>query len=343
MRCVPVQTACPAGRVVTTSEARAGRRARHRYIGVMSEAASEQQTGTVAGRRVALAWAVMVGALAAFWCCRPWLGFLAFAYGQLIALLASWKVAALLCLTPQEWARFTRLRLLAFCVAPAMQPRQFLVGAQTPAGAPVPTVRGLFVNAAAGAALLWAVPHLLPTATPWVMRFAIALTGLFMLSLVARLDLYALIFRAMGFAVEKVWDRPAASASLGEFWGRRWNRIVSGFLREVVFLPAARRAGPRLALFAVFLYSGFYHEIVSFVAGAGFGGPFAYFLIQFVGTAAESIRPFRRTLTARPWLGRLWTLAVVAGPAGLLVHAAFAETCLVPILIEMRVPGLDAQ
>jgi alginate O-acetyltransferase complex protein AlgI len=308
----------------------------------MSEDNTAQPTVPVAWRRVALAWAVMVGALAAVWCCRPWLGFRAFAYGQLVALLASWKVAALLCLTPREWARLTPLRLLAFCIAPAMQPRQFLVGAQTPAGAPVPTVRGLIVNAAAGAALLWGAPHLLPEPTPWAVRFATALSGMFMLSLVARLDFYALILRAMGFSVEKVWDCPAAAASLGEFWGRRWNRIVSGFLREVVFLPAARRAGPRPALFAVFLYSGFYHEIVSFLGGAGYGGPAAYFLIQYLGTAAEGVRPFRRTLLAHPWLGRLWTLAVVAGPAGLLVHRAFVETCLVPVLAELGVPGIDA-
>ena len=170
-------------------------------------------------------------------------------------------------------ARLTPPRFLAYCLWPGMQPRQFLVGARAAADAPVPTVRGFLLNVAAGAALLWLVPRLLPAATPRAVRLWVALVGFCFLFLVARLDFWALIFRAMGFAVEKLWDCPVAATSLGEFWGRRWNRIVSGFLREVVFTPVARRAGARVALLAVFLYSGLYHEVVSFLAGSGYGGP----------------------------------------------------------------------
>jgi hypothetical protein len=51
--------------------------------------------------RVVLAWAVMIGGLVGFWCCRPWMGTRAFNYGQLAVLLATWKVASLLCLPSQ--------------------------------------------------------------------------------------------------------------------------------------------------------------------------------------------------------------------------------------------------
>ena len=291
-------------------------------------------------RRFVLAWAVMIGGLVGFWCCRPWLGTAAFDYGQLAVLLGTWKVASLLCLPPGAWRRLTSLRLLAYCLWPGMQPRQFLAGARPPAGSPVPTVRGFLLNALAGAALLWLAPRLMPAATPRAVRFWVALVGFCFLFLVARLDFWTLIFRAMGFAVEKLWDCPLAATSLGDFWGRRWNRIVSGLLREVVFAPVARLAGARAALLAVFLYSGMYHEMVSVLARSGYGGPTLYFLVQYLGVAAESSRPGRLILQGRPRLGRAWTLAVVALPVGLLLHRGFVEGYLVPMLAEAGVPGL---
>jgi hypothetical protein len=115
-------------------------------------------------RRVVTAWAVMVGGLVGFWCCRPWLGARAFNYGQLAVLLATWKVASLLCLPPGAWRRFTPLRFVAYCVWPGMQPRQFLAGARAPANAPVPTVRGFPINLATGAALLGVDPTVMSSA-----------------------------------------------------------------------------------------------------------------------------------------------------------------------------------
>ena len=241
--------------------------------------------------RFVLAWAVMVGGLVAFWSCRPLLGTRAFNFGQLAVILGTWKVASLLCLPPRAWARFTPLRLLAYCIWIGMQPRQFLVGERTAANAPIPTVAGFVLNATTGAVLLWLLPRVLPLWSPWVIRFWIALVGFSFLFLVARLDFWALVFRAMGFAVEKLWDCPIAATTLGDFWGRRWNRIVPGFLREVVFVPVARRAGAKVALLAVFLYSGMYHEGVSFMARSGYGGPTLYFLLQCLGIAIENTRP----------------------------------------------------
>jgi alginate O-acetyltransferase complex protein AlgI len=291
-------------------------------------------------RRFVLAWALMIGGLAGFWCCRPWLGTRAFNYGQGAVLMVSWKVASLLVLPPGSWARLTPLRLLAYCLWPGMQPRQFFVGQRTAAGAPVPTVPGFFLNVLSGAALLWLVPRILPAATPRAVRFWIALVG-FGFLLIARFDFWALIFRALGFAVEKLWDCPVAATSLGDFWGRRWNRLVSGLLRDVIFFPVARLAGARLALLAVFLYSGFYHEIFSFLAGSGYGGPALYFLVQYLGVAIESTRPARRWLRDHAWLGRAWTWAVVVLPVGLFLHHGLVEGVLVPVMVEAGVPGLE--
>src|SRR4051812_36976991 len=104
--------------------------------------------------RFVLAWAVMVGGLVGFWCIRPWLGTSAFNYGQIIVLLATWKIGSLLCLPTQAWSRFTPLRFLAYWVFIGMQPRQFLAGHRNAADAPIPTLAGIFGNALTGAALL---------------------------------------------------------------------------------------------------------------------------------------------------------------------------------------------
>jgi hypothetical protein len=295
----------------------------------------------VSTRRFLLAWSVMIGGLVGFWCCRPWLEARTFNYGQLAVLLVTWKIASLLCLPPGDWARFSALRLLAYCIWYGMQPRQFLRGQKTAPGAPVPTVPGLLLNILTGCVLLWGVPYLLPAGTPFVVRFWIALVGLAFLSLIARLDLGALIFRTLGFAVEKLWDCPVCAVSLDEFWGRRWNRVVSEMFREVVFLPVARRAGARVALFAVFAYSGLYHEIISFIARSGYGGPSLYFLLQYLGVAIESARPVRRFFRAHPRVGRVWTLGVVVLPVGLLLPPALIDGYLIPLLVEARVPGLE--
>ena len=166
----------------------------------------------------------------------------AFNVGQLAVLLLTWKIGLAALPAELRLGRFTRLRLLAYCVWIGMQPTHFLKGQRTAPG-PVPTVYGFLLNVLTGVVLLWLLPRVLPVATPRMIRFWIALIGLGFLELVARCDVWALVFRSMGFPVEKLWDCPIAATSLGDFWGRRWNRIVPGMLREVIFLPVARRAG----------------------------------------------------------------------------------------------------
>jgi hypothetical protein len=287
-----------------------------------------------------LAWVILLGGLLAFWCCRPWLDIKTFNYGQLAVLMVTWKIASLLCLSPAEWVRLPPLRLAAYLVWIGMQPRLFLTGRQPTPGAPAPTVSGVLLNVMTGAALLWLVPRFLPAQTPLTVRLWVALLGAGFLFLMARFDVWALVFRALGFPVEKLFVCPVAATTLGEFWGQRWNRIVSGLLRDVVFLPVARRAGTWAGLLAAFLYSGVYHEIVSFIAESGYGLPTAYFLIQFVGVSIESVRPVRRWLRGHPWAGWLWTMAVVLLPSPLLLHQGFIDRVILPMFAEMGVPGL---
>ena len=54
---------------------------------------------------------------------------------------------------------------------------------------------------------------------------------------------------------------------------------IADNLKDAQELEAGRWIAIYIALLAVFLYSGFYHESFSFMAGSGYGGPFLYFLL----------------------------------------------------------------
>lgn len=65
--------------------------------------------------------------------------------------------------------------------------------------------------------------------------------------------------RTVGIEVPPIQRAPIRARSVGEFWGERWNRPWSDWLRRAVFLPLARRRLPALGLFAAFVVSGLMH------------------------------------------------------------------------------------
>lgn len=74
----------------------------------------------------------------------------------------------------------------------------------------------------------------------------------------------------VGIDLEPSSDEPYLSTSLQDFWGRRWNLVVTGTLRQTVYKPLRRSAEPVLgvrwaappALLAAFLISGLTHELL---------------------------------------------------------------------------------
>ena len=123
-------------------------------------------------------------------------------------------------------------------------------------------------------------------------------------------------YLAFGVDVPALQRNPIVSRSLAEFWGQRWNRVVSGWLREFVFEPLARRRHPRLGLAAAFGASGALHFWL--ILGLGIGAAVqmaAYFLVQGAALFVESRLGVRR---APPILGRAWTIAVLLVPLPLI-------------------------
>jgi Membrane bound O-acyl transferase family len=50
------------------------------------------------------------------------------------------------------------------------------------------------------------------------------------------------------------------STSVSDFWGRRWNLVVHGFLKRGVYKPVRTKYSKMAAATATFLASGFFHE-----------------------------------------------------------------------------------
>ncbi|CAN1238671.1 Long-chain-alcohol O-fatty-acyltransferase, partial [Linum grandiflorum] len=65
-----------------------------------------------------------------------------------------------------------------------------------------------------------------------------------------------------GFELELQFDKPYLATSLQEFWGRRWNLVVSNVLRPTVYVPVKLRWASLLAVVAAFVVSGLMHELL---------------------------------------------------------------------------------
>jgi hypothetical protein len=177
---------------------------------------------------------------------------------------------------------------------------------------------GAWVRMALGASLLWGVvPRLDGLLAAWIGLVALGLLLHF-----GFVHLLSIVWRLHGFDAQPLFDRTLSSRSIGEFWGRRWNRAFADLAGRTVYRPLAPRVGPRAALFSVFVVSGLVHELLlSVPAGAGYGLCTLYFVIQAIGVLVERRRR-SRALTA---------LFVVV-PLPLLFHLAFMQNVLLPFL-----------
>jgi hypothetical protein len=291
-------------------------------------------------RRFWVVWAILVGSLIVAGVASRWLSRGSWVALMLFLYFGAFKVAAFIALSSAERRQFTPGRLLAYFLWIGVQPGPFLPSYVPLASVPRPTWQGCLLNGATGAAILWVVPYLLPDGTPILIRAWVGLIGWIFLRLFAAFDGVTLLYRWLGFPVEKAFFNPAAATSLGDFWGRRWNRIMSGLLRDLLFIPLARKVGVVVAGLAVFLYSGVLHEFVSVLAERGYGGPTIYFLIQGLAVMVERTRAGRHWLLRSAVVGRCWTALVVIVPIALVVPPGFLDDVIVPVLRGMHVPGL---
>ncbi|KAL5730226.1 hypothetical protein ACHQM5_003074 [Ranunculus cassubicifolius] len=79
-----------------------------------------------------------------------------------------------------------------------------------------------------------------------------------------------LVGKFLGLELESQFDEPYLSTSLQDFWGRRWNLMVTNILRPTVYLPTrlivskklGSHWGQLVAVYITFLASGLMHEVM---------------------------------------------------------------------------------
>jgi alginate O-acetyltransferase complex protein AlgI len=182
--------------------------------------------------------------------------------------------------------------------------------------------RGLvnMLVAATGLLLLASyLPALSPKAATWF-----GLVGLLLLVHFGVSELMTVSFRLCGYRVSPLFENPLQSQSINEFWTQRWNRPFADMNRRLFLKPLINRLGRHGGVAAVFLISGVLHELaISYPAGAGWGGPFIYFMIQAGMALLEESYRFK---------GRLLTWLIVLGPFPLLFHEPFRLAFIYPLL-----------
>jgi hypothetical protein len=130
-----------------------------------------------------------------------------------------------------------------------------------------------------------------------------------------------LVHGMVGVSVPPLQDRPITSMSIREFWSRRWNRPVSGWLDQFIFEPVARRLGVEWALFAAFAVSALLHAWMFLVASGRLAAIMAgaFFLFQALLVLGESAVKLRQQ---SPRLRRCWTAGLLCLSSPLFVEPA---------------------
>jgi alginate O-acetyltransferase complex protein AlgI len=173
-----------------------------------------------------------------------------------------------------------------------------------------------------GAVLLFMIARRAPD--PIVVGW-IGMVGMILILHFGLFALLSIAWRALRVDARPIMDAPLRSTSIAEFWGRRWNSAFNDLALWLVFRPMARRAGIVAGTLSAFAVSGIIHELViSLPAGAGYGLPTGYFLLQGFAVVAQ-----RKRAILRGWF---FTILVVAGPAYWLFHPPFIRRVIIPFM-----------
>lgn len=183
-----------------------------------------------------------------------------------------------------------------------------------------------------GAVLLFGVARMIPPQYAYVVGW-VGMSGIVLMLHFGVFHLLSCGWRRLGVEARPLMNKPLASTSLSEFWGRRWNTAFRDLTHQLLFRPFAAWFGPRWGILAGFIFSGVIHDLViSVPARGGYGGPTAFFALQGAGMLIERTTFGRRLGLGSGWPGRCFAIVTVIAPAGLLFHRPFVVGIVVPFL-----------
>ena len=189
-----------------------------------------------------------------------------------------------------------------------------------------------FATVAAGTWLIFGAAGLVPAQHPYLIGW-VGMIGVVLMLHFGMFRVLSCAWRHIGVDARPLMNRPFASTSVSQFWGRRWNTAFRDLTHRFLYRPLTTRLGVRGAVLAGFIFSGVVHELViSVPARGGYGGPTLFFGVQ--GSAILFERsPFGQALhLGTPWRGWLFTMIVLLAPVFFLFHPPFVERIIVPFL-----------
>nr|WP_237488251.1 MBOAT family protein [Hufsiella ginkgonis] len=138
------------------------------------------------------------------------------------------------------------------------------------------------------------------------------------------LSISAGVWRLRGVNTWYLFNSPARSLTVGEFWSKRWNVAFSEMITIGVYRPVKKRAGTRIAVIAGFLFSGILHELaITLPVRSGYGLPLVYFFIQGLIVTGEK--------AGIKITGSIWTACCVVLPLPLLFPPLFTREIIWPL------------
>jgi len=224
-------------------------------------------------------------------------------------------------------------RSMAYLLAwPGMDAHSFLDTSSRATSPPLGAwLRSIFLTAL-GATLLWAGARTISESRTLLRGWTGMLGAILMLHF-GSFKLAALLWQTVGVKATPIVATPLRSASLSDFWGRRWNLGFHQLAFDFVFIPIRKKLGSGLAAFLVFLVSGVIHDLViSVPARGGFGLPTLYFAIQGMGVAIERSRIGKLLGLRQGIRGWLFMAVVTASPVFWLFHPAFVLRVIIPFM-----------
>jgi len=187
-------------------------------------------------------------------------------------------------------------------------------------------------NILTGAVLIWMLARQMVEAWPIVAGWT-GMVGIVLCLHFGLFQLVALMWRRAGVMATPLMQEPWRSASLAEFWGRRWNSGFHDLANELIFRPLIGKCGTAGAMLMVFLVSGLIHDlIISVPARGGYGLPTAYFLFQGLAVLFERTTMAKRIGLGRGWRGWSFVVICTMGPAYWLFHPIFIHNVILPML-----------
>jgi len=193
-----------------------------------------------------------------------------------------------------------------------------------------------FCKTALGGVLLWVVARRVPVDWPLLQGW-VGLIGMVLVAHFGSFHVISLVWRVRGVEAQPIMAAPLTSTSLSEFWGRRWNLGFRQLGHELIFQPLHRKLGAGGAGFLVFVASGLIHDfVISLPAGAGYGLPTGYFLLQGTGVALERSQWGRRSGLRGGLRGWCFMALLTATPAFWLFHPPFLRNVVLPFMHVVR-------